>query len=475
MSAGRGQRFVAYIFSRNASGKAAKLTVPSQSPTSAASTAAAEVRVKSPPSLSQLNLGSPIRSPKRKPPPVEDAAGPQMHGSPPKKPAHSRKTIGSRREAVPAPAAAAVDVGDGKAAQAPAHAARLRHALAASRIPLSPAATSASRQLRSQAATTSSPPSAIPSPPPLNSLPMPAHAAARQALLNGRPASAAHQPALPAAATRTRRKPTLEPSTQSLPDQQIGTAGQNTAAAAATHAAASHPKLDSAAYVVTRATSAVRRSPRKRAGSRQTQLALPVTKDLGPAQGQPAHLPAAPVQKANREQKAVVAAAGHTPTAAPELDSLPSATRGGRVTRQSSLRQASVLAGTKPHSPAPGADMVAAVKPDPLHDSTNALAAPGKAQQTKQGASPAHAASTQPLAGTKLVPEQRVRTKSGAAATARQPARTIKISATFQQQKRATGVQGKSGAHVSKVSSKLIPGYGLGSIACVPKPSEQRA
>ena len=85
--AGRGQRFVAYIFSRAVKSRLGK-QFQGKIPTAAKKAAAAEAAIRTPPTppLAKLSLHSPIRSPKRKPQ-AEAGIPAHAHGSPPKKPA----------------------------------------------------------------------------------------------------------------------------------------------------------------------------------------------------------------------------------------------------------------------------------------------------------------------------------------------------------------------------------------------------
>ncbi|KAK9822757.1 hypothetical protein WJX74_005268 [Apatococcus lobatus] len=488
--AGRGQRFVAYIFSRNApAGKAAKVSLPFKSPTSAAVAAAPASRVKSPPtpSLSKLSLWSPTRSPKRKPPPSEGAAGSQTQGSPPKKPARdvlpgkggpASAASGAAGQAT-AHATSAVATASGvagkKAAQAPASAARLRHALAASRIPLSPAASSASKQQRPPSVQSTSPPSAIPSPPPLQTSAVLAQSLANPSLQNGQPA------AVPCRAIRSHAMAHLptgplpqngHQNAQSSPSEQVSKARQPTRAAAARSSKPSGVTTGQARRAATPGREGLQVSPPGRTSTRQTRLMMHVTKDLGGAQVHAVEQKPASRQDAQRDKNAVggervaaVAAASHKVAGQPATAAIGSSlSRSGcsrRVTRQGSTRLAAAAAAannstskeqTSPHT-------AAALRPDALHDSTNAL--PSHAGQPLRRGKTVATQAAQSIAAD-VAAEQIARI--GAGAKAGKVARANKITATFQQRKKQpASLQGQVEKLSGKGQAADTPSYGLGS------------
>ncbi|KAK9867052.1 hypothetical protein WJX84_008430 [Apatococcus fuscideae] len=98
--AGRGQRFVAYIFVRPVcAARDGENVQEAASPAAASRAAAADTAVGSPPTppLALLSLRSPIRSPKRKS--HEESSRAQVHGSPPKKPARQLAAGASQTQA----------------------------------------------------------------------------------------------------------------------------------------------------------------------------------------------------------------------------------------------------------------------------------------------------------------------------------------------------------------------------------------
>ena len=174
------------------------------------------------------------------------------------------------------------------AGQPPASTARLRHALAASRIPASPAAAPAPRP-RQPSGNSSSPPSAIPSPPPLQSSAAAPPSSADQARQSG-PTAGTHVPTrrgarrgpadatAVAAVSTAKRPPATHPSKAGGPtaasSHMIGKGGADGRKAQGSGG-------DQA--LLKEGPGRSRQSPRTQRGTRQTRLTLQVTKDLGPA------------------------------------------------------------------------------------------------------------------------------------------------------------------------------------------------
>ena len=206
------------------------------------------------------------------------------------------------------------------------------------------------------------------------------------------------------------------------------------------------------------------------AGSRQTRLTMPVTKDLGPFQVHAGNAEPAPTQTLAARDMAVttVAAASHmtgshTATAATGHPLSKSGFAAGRVTRQGSTRlAAAAAAASSGPSSQPDASGCQSPKRDALHDATNAQAARPGTQLVPPGAKGSVQTFTQPGA-VSAAAEQKHDKSAGASAGSRKPARVSKITSRFQQQKRVTDLQRKAQKPSHKKNPEHVPGDGLRS------------